>query len=744
MPFLSRLFSRRRRYDDLSVSICEHLAERADELMADGMSRPEAELAARREFGNVGLIEERSREPWQWPTVESTLADVKFALRQLAKSPGFTLTAAMTLALGIAVNATMFSMVSAFLMPHLPGRDPQRIVVVSSVNPDTAYQADLNPVSAANYLDWKGNGQTFSEMAAADEDRTGSLSGAGEQPEAVTGAAISANYFSVFGVAPQLGRAFAPGEDQPGHDRLIILSHSLWERRFGADASVIGRTIGFNREDYTVIGVMPRDFRLLGFTPQLWTPLTLTAADRAPDTRRHRYLYVFARLVPNVTLSQARTQMNVVAELAQKDFPATERRWGASVRALDDFLISNFGIRTALAIIMIVVGFVLLIACANVAGLLLTRSVGRRKELAIRMSLGASRGRVIRQLLTEGLVIAFTGGGIGLILASFGIRVIRAALDFNEAISAVPVTLDSNVLLYAAMISIASAALSSLAPALKASRSGLHADLKSEARGSSASRSHARLRTVLVGGEIALALFLLIGSALLIRGVYLLDHQKLGFNRDHVLTACLRLDKGHYSDSTRQDHFVRSLLSHLEEIPAVQGAAVTSDLPSSGPGSASIQIKGKPEQSAGEHRTAEHVVVTPEYFSLIGLPILRGRGFAVSDHADTARVIVISQEFARKYLEGEDPIGKQVLLDSQGSPAEWCRVIGVAADVKSFSEDQRVAPEIYEDFEQAPVASFSVMLRSTIGPDSLSSALRSVVTKLDPDLPLRRVMSPRL
>ncbi|HLJ51156.1 MAG TPA: ABC transporter permease [Bryobacteraceae bacterium] len=741
MAFFSRLFSRRRRYDDLAVSIREHLAERADELMADGMSRAEAEQTARREFGNVGLIEERSREAWQWPTLESMLADVRFALRQLAKSPGFTATAATTLALGIAVNATMFSMVSAFLMPRLPGRDPQRIVVVSSVNPDAGFQADLNPASAANYRDWKADTQTFSEMAAADEYRTGSLSGAGEQPEAITVSAISANYFSVFGVAPQLGRAFAPGEDEPGHDHVVILSHSLWERRFGADASVIGRTVGINREDYVVIGVMPADFRLLGFTPQLWTPLALTAADGAPDARNRRYLYLFARLAPNVTLSDARARIQVAAKRAQQDFPLNEKRWGASVRVLDDFLIANFGIRPALAVIMTVVGFVLLIACVNVAGLLFTRSVGRQKELAIRLSLGAGRVRIVRQLLTEGLVIALMGGAVGLILASFGIRVVRAALGFNEVISAVPVSLDRNVLLYAAIISIASAVLSSLAPALKASRSGVHADLKSESRGSSAGRSHSRMRTVLVGGEIALALFLLIGSALLIRGVYLLDHQKLGFNRDHLLTAGLRLDKAHYSDSTQRNQFVRSLLSHLKETPGVEDAAVTSVLPAAGPGSVPIQIKGKPEERTGEHRSADDVVVTPEYFNIIALPILRGRGFTASDQAGTPRVVVVSQEFARKHLAGEDALGKQVLLETQGGPAEWCQIIGITADVKSFSEDQRVDPEIYEDFEQRPVDSFSVMLRSKVEPTSLSSALRSSVARLDADLPLLRVMS---
>jgi putative ABC transport system permease protein len=327
MAWLMQLFSRRRRYGDLTVSINEHIAERAEELMDGGMSRVEAEQTARREFGNLGLIEQRSREVWQWPTVESLLADVRFALRQLIKSPGFTVTAVATLALGIAVNATMFSLVSAFLLPHLPGRDLQSMVVVSSVNPDASFQADTNPVSPPNYSAWRNETRVFSAVAAANEYLTGSLSGSAQQPEAISYAAVSTNYFSLFGVSPQLGRAFVAGEDEQGHDHVLILSHGLWERRFSSDPSIVGRSVRLNREDYVVAGVMPADFRLLGFSPQLWTPLTLTAADGTPSGRKNRYLYMFARLAPGITLKQAREQINILAQQAQQDFPGTESRW---------------------------------------------------------------------------------------------------------------------------------------------------------------------------------------------------------------------------------------------------------------------------------------------------------------------------------------------------------------------------------------------------------------------------------
>ncbi len=368
--------------------------------------------------------------------------DLQLAVRLLAKNPGFTAVAVVTLALGIAVNATMFSLVSAFLLRRPPGREPERVAVITSVNPARGFQPDANPVSAPNYLAWREANDVFADMAAADEYRTVSFalpgqSATADRPEALRSAAVSPNYFSVLGVTPQLGRSFAGGEGQPGGDHVVILSHDLWERKFGSDASAIGRTIRLNRENYTVIGVMPASFRLLGFTPQLWTPLVLTAADQTAAARNDRSLHVFARLKPAVTLEQARAELTTLARRAEENFPDTEKGWGVAVRTLPDFLVYDFGIRSALAVMMTTVGFVLMIACANVAGLLLARAAGRRKELAIRIALGAGRLRIIRQLLTEGLVISSLGGGLGLLLTYWGIRFVRAYMTFNEAISAV-------------------------------------------------------------------------------------------------------------------------------------------------------------------------------------------------------------------------------------------------------------------------------------------------------------------
>jgi predicted permease len=740
MQLLSMLFGRRGRYNDIDISVREHIEERIDELLAEGLPRKQAEQTARREFGNVALIEQRSREQWQWPALESVWADVKFTARQLSKSPGFTATAVLTLALGIAINATIFSLVDAFLLPHLPGRNAESLVVISSVNPDQSFLPDTNAVSAPNYFAWRADTRLFADMSAA-EYRTGSLAGDGK-PEAVGYAAVTPNYFALFGASPVLGRSFVAAEDQPGRDHAIVLSHGLWERRFGSDPRVIGRTVRLNREDYTVVGVMPADFRLLGFTSQLWTPLVLTAAVRAPEARRNRSLFLFARLAPGITLDGAKAQMSVLAQRAQQEFPNIEARWGAAVRRLPDFLVYNFGIRMALAVMMTVVAMVLLIACANVAGLLLTRAVGRQQELGIRMSLGASRVRLVRQLLTEGVVIAVLGGAVGLALTYAGIKLVRAGMSFNEGVRVVPIRLDGNVLLFAAGISLLSALLSSIAPALKASRAGIRADLSSESRTASSSRSHARLRAVLVGGEIALAFVLLIGSGLLIRGVYLLDHQPLGFRHDRLLTAGVVLDKARYSDPARQIKFVDSLLPALGRMPGVENAAISSDLPAASfPGSFPVHIKGQPESQPNGQHVAIDFIVTPGYFHVAGIPLQRGRAFTSSDDSHAPRVLIVNQEFVHRYLQDRDPLGTQVQLDIPETPPGWAEIVGVVSDVKTFSEAPRIDPEVYESYLQRPIASLSIVVRTNVEPNGLIPGMRQAVASLDPELPLLNVQS---
>lgn len=672
--------------------------------------------------------------------MDTVVQDLRYGVRQLIKNPGFTAISVVTLALGIAINATMFSFVSAILLRRPPGPDPDQVAVVTGIDPASGFLPDASTLSIPNYLAWRDVNHVFADVAAANEYRPVSLT-AQREAESVLAAAVSANYFNVLGVTAELGRTFAAGEDQSGQDHELVLSHQLWERKFGSDRSLIGRTIRLNRENYTVIGVMPANFRLLGFMPELWTPLVITQEDQTAAARRNRSIYVFGRMKPGVTVEQARAEFATLAQRTAENFPDTEKGWGATVRTLPDFLIHDFGIRSGLAVIMTTVGFVLLIACANVSGLLLARATSRRKEIAIRFSMGAKRLRIIRQLLTEGLVIALLGGGLGLALAQRGIEFTRAKLSFNDALNAVGLGLDSNVVLFCAAVSVGCALLCALAPALTASRTDITASLKDEGRSASAGRSHTRLRTVLVTGEIALALFLLVGTGLLFASIFRLEHQYLGFRSERLLTAGITLDEARYKDADHRAAFVRDLLPRLQQIPGADSVAAASDLPATGGGSVTVKIQGQPDLPASQVLSATDAVVTTDYFRTAGISVVQGRSFSEQDNSKAPRVVMVNQKFVERFLHGENAIGKQIRLETSGAPSGWSEIIGVVNNVKRYSETADEDPGVFEAFLQRPVQSFSLMVRASGDPDGLTSAVRKAVAELDPELPLAHVMS---
>jgi putative ABC transport system permease protein len=672
--------------------------------------------------------------------MDTIVQDLRYGIRQLVKNPGFTTIAVMTLALGIGINATMFSLVSAILLRRPPGRDPDRVAVVTAINPAAGFQADNSTLSVPNYLAWKEGNHVFSEMAAADEFRSASLT-AQHESEVIPSAAVSANYFNLLGVDAQLGRTFRVGEDQSGQDHVVILSHQLWERHFGSDPQIVGRTIRLNRENYTLIGVMPASFRLLGFVSDLWTPLVITPSDQTAVARKERSLFLFARMKPEATLEQARAEFATLAHRAEQDFPDSEKGWGAKVRTLPDFLVYGFGIRGGLAVIMTTVGFVLMIACANVSGLLLARAAARRKELAIRLSIGATRMRIIRQLLTEGMLIALAGGGLGLVTARWGIAFVRANMSFNDAMNALDLGLDSNVVVFSTAVSMACALLCALAPALKASRTDVATNLKDESRTASAGSSRSRLRKVMVTGEIALALFLLVGTGLLFVEMFRIEHQNLGFQPDHLLTAGITLDDARYKDASHREAFVRDLLSRLQQIPTTETVAVTSDLPASGQGAVNVRVQGHPDLPASQVLTAFDTVVTPDYFRTARISLLKGRQFSDQDNASAPRVVVVNQKFVDRYLHGEEAIGKQIQAEVSGAPSGWSQIIGVVNNVKVYSEATAEDPGVYEPFLQRPFSSFNVMVRSTTEPNSLIPELRDTLAQIDAELPLARLMS---
>ena len=738
--WLRTMLWRSRIESDMDTELRFHIAAYVEDLARTGVNRNEALRRARIEFGGVEQTKEECREARGANIMENLIQDLRYGLRVLRKDPGFAAICVVTLALGIAVNATMFSMVSAFLLRRPPGRDPARVVIITSVNPAPGFLPDADPVSAPNYLDWRQSNHVFEDVAAMDPYRTTNLTGRGDL-EALQSEAITANYFGLLGVSAEVGRTFSDGEDQPGRDHVVILTHDLWTRRFGSDPGVIGRTIRLNREDCTVIGVMPAKFKLLGFTPQLWTPLTFTAADQKPAARNDRSFFLFARLKDGITLEQARGEVATFANRAQESFPETEKGWGTAVRTMEDFLIHYFGIRSALAILMTTVGFVLMIASANVAGLLLARGAGRRKELAIRSALGAGRMRVIRQLLTEGLVLAIIGGGMGLLLAFWGIKVVGASMNFNEAVGAVPLKLDGNVLLFITAVSLLSALLCAIGPALSASRTDVNANLKEEGRGSSTGKSQSRMRALMVTGEIALAMFLLVGTGLLFLGISRIERQDLGFRSEGLLTARVNLDSAHYRDGSQQTVFVRRTISLLRQIPGAESAEAASDLPATSPGTITFRIKGQSDLPANQRPTTLDCVVTPDFFETARVPLLRGRVFVETDDSNSQRVVVVNQTFVQQHFKDQEPLGQQIQLDVSGARSEWSAIIGVVANVKTYSESPNYGPQVYESFLQRPQASLALMLRTASNPNALAPELRNAMAQIDSELPLTRVMS---
>ena len=672
--------------------------------------------------------------------MRTMVQDLMYGLRQLGKNPGFTAVAVITLALGISVNATMFSLVSAFLLRRPPVHEPDRVVVISAIDPAQRFHADASTVSIPNYLAWRDGTDVFTEIAASYDYRTTSLT-VGRHSETLDSAAVTLTYFGLLGVTPELGRSFQPGDDKTGQEHVVVLSHQLWEQRFGSNPQIVGSTVRLDRETYTVIGVMPAKFNLMGYIPQLWTPLVLTATDELPAARKDRNLHVFARLKPGATVQQAQAEVATFARRAEEGFPEIEKGWGVVVRTLPDFLIYDFGVTNGLAVIMTTVGFVLLIACANVSGLLLARTAARRKELAVRSALGAGRLRLVRQLLTEGLLIALLGGGLGLVWADWGVQVLRANMRFNPAISAVAFNLDRNVLLFATGASLMCALLFGLAPALSASRTDITRNLKEDGRAASRGRSHTRFRSVMVTFEIALAMFLLVGSGLLFHGIYLLNRQYLGFQAEHLLTARVALDKTRYPNAARQSAFLRESISRLRELPGVVQVAAVSDLPATAPGSVTLHLKDQPELAANQAPNALDVVVTPDYFQATGTPLLRGRTFTDNDDATAPRVVIVNQKFVERYLNENEPLGRQITLEVSGATSEPSQIVGVVGNVKTHSQSVRDDPQVYEPFLQRPISSFFLMIRAIGDPNILVSALRNTMAQIDVELPLAQVMS---
>jgi predicted permease len=684
MNWFTKLFSRSR-YDDISAEIREHLDEKVEELVASGMSRPEAIATARRQFGNVALIEERTREVWQWTWLQNVSTDVRYAVRMLLKSPGFTIVAILTLALGIGANTAIFSVINTVILQPLSYPNPDRLVELELSSP----QGNGNITSVPKFMVWREQTQVFESVAAYDLSGPGINLIAGDRPEQLKGIHASADYFRVFGAPLALGRTYTADEDRPGGPAVVVISNGLWRSTFGGDPEILNRTIDLGGDPYTVIGVLGPTFASDPVS-DLWLPLK---ADPNSVDQGH-YLRSTARLKPGVTLAQAQAAMKLAADEFKRKFPNSPVMGpGTSFTAipLRDSVIGD--VRFGLLLLFGAVGFVLLIACANVANLLLVRAAIRRREIAIRAALGAGRARLISQLLTESLLLSLAGGALGLVLGYFGVR---ALLAINPG--GIPrvgeqgagVSLDWRVLLFTFAASVLTGVLFGLVPALSASRSDLNSTLRESGTRSGAGVRHNKARSVLVITEMALALVLLVGAALLIRTFGALRAVDPGFDAHNVLTLQMSLTGARFEKTAGVAELERDASQRVEALPGVTSAAMTCCLPLEGGFGLPFTIEGRPLKDSPYHGGAGYLPVSAGYFDVFRIPILSGRTFTEQDTSNSDRVVIIDQALAKQFWPKGDALGARINI-GKGIGPEFDepprQIVGIVGDVHQGALD---------------------------------------------------------
>ncbi|HXG65436.1 MAG TPA: ABC transporter permease [Blastocatellia bacterium] len=661
------------------------------------------------------------------------LQDVRYAIRILFRRPGFTVVAIIALALGIGANSAIFSVVNAVLLRPLRYKNPGQLVWIRETN--FAAGIESEPASPPNYTDWRSQNESFTDMAAF-ANTAAILTDAGE-PERIPGSAVTSNFFDVLGVNALLGRTFMPHEDQAGNQRVAVLSYGLWARRFGADPNIIGATVMFNGNPYTIIGVMPQDFQhpVPGARnpAQLWLPLVF---DMSQEHRRGDYLGVIARRKPEVSLEQARAEMQAIAARLEQQYPATNTGWSVSVTPLHEHFVGD--VRPALLVLLGAVCFLLLIACANVANLLLARAAARQKEIAIRAALGAGRWRVVRQLLTESVILALMGGAGGLVLAMWGIEALQALSPetiprLNE------LSLDGRVVGFTLAVSLLTGIVFGLAPALQVSSPRLNETLKEGGRGSAEGARGNRIRSLLAATEIALALVLLVGAGLMIRSFLRLQDVNPGFRTERVLTTQLLLPRSKYKEGPQVAAFSTQLLERVGSLPGVEAAGLIDILALSGGGNfLGFSVEGRPLPPAGQNPDAETFVIGGDYFRTMGIPLMKGRLFTRQDNLDAPGAVIISETMARRFWPDEDPMGKRI---TTGNPqtGPWFTVVGIVGDVRHQELSAEPYPQMYFPYTQRPRNSFTLVARTSSDPLAMVAAIRSQVQEMDPNQPLYNV-----
>ncbi|MEK6323110.1 MAG: ABC transporter permease [Acidobacteriota bacterium] len=677
--------------------------------------------------------------------METLIQDLKYGARLLLKRPGFTAVAVIALALGIGANSAIFSVVNGVVLRALPYKDPESLMMVWSRRPLLQARSGATefPVSAADFIDWRDQNQVFEQIAAF-QTQPFNITGAGE-PEFLGGVRASASLFSLLGVEPKLGRTFTPEDDQPGAERVVVISHGLLERRFGSDPNIIGQKLSLNDEPYTVVGVLPRGFQFprkgempAGFQfPRQADFYTTLAWSPAQATNRGRnFLAVVARLKPGVTVEQAGAEMDAVSERLKQQYPQTNTNKEVFLVSLHQQVIGK--VRTALLVLLGAVGFVLLIACANVANLLLARAASRQKEMAIRTALGASRLRVIRQLLTESVLLSLVGGTLGLLLALRGIDLLLTISPGNLP-RVDSISIDGRVFAFTLAISLLTGIGFGLAPAIQVSKPDLNDALKEGGRASSVGFRHNRFRSMLVVSEVALSLVLLIGAGLMIRSFVTLLNVDPGLNTQNVLTLDVGLPRNKYT-GPQEAAFFEQIVSRLQSLPGVESAGAVYPLPLSGAEEGmGFGIEGRPPAPAGDPNISGPRWISSDYFKVMGISLLRGRGLTERDGSNAPRVVVINEALARAYWPDEDPIGKRVAFDRTNNAPNWREIVGVVRDVKHSALDASSKAEMYIPFTQSPSFFMTMVVRTTGDPLNLVAAARNEVLAVKADQPISNI-----
>jgi putative ABC transport system permease protein len=659
--------------------------------------------------------------------------DIRYAIRKLSRTPAFTAIAAFTLALAIGATTAIFSVVDGVLLKPLPFREPDRVVRVTNIR-----QSSRMPSSVPDYLDFKAQTKSFASMSPIDNQAM-NLTG-GTEPERVQASRVGASFWTLLGVTPALGRGFAPNEDAPSAGRVVVLSDGLWKRRFGTDRRIVGKTIALDGNSYTVVGVAPPRFRFPD-RPDLWIPLVFGPEDLNPEGRGAHWIGVMARMAPNVTVAQANAEMVTLTRRLEQQYPESNTNMTAAVLPMQEYLVGD--VRPALYVMLGAVAFVLLIACANVANLLLVRAASRESEMAVRTALGAGSWRIVRQLVTESVLLAVVGGVLGTLLALWGVDLLLAMAP--EGLPRIDeVAVNPSVLLFTAAVTALTGLLFGVFPALHTARTNVSGMLKDGMRGSSGGVGSRRARNTLVMAEMALAVVLLVGAGLLIRSFSKLLAVDPGFRAERVVTFAIAAPETKYKTYAQRRTLVADLVDRMQRVPGVQGTAVVTGLPLSNMMMrTSAHIEGTPQERPAERKVTDVAMVTPGYFATMGIPLTSGRDFTSRDGSGAPVVAIVNQEFVKRYFPNENPIGKRISLGWEqdtaatgGNMTLGGEIVGVVGNVKRRGLNQEVYPETYASFMQPTFPSFSVVVRSSSDPSTVMAAIRAQMRELDRDLPL--------